>query len=201
MFDGDKFWNLSGIWEKSISLRNIMMKIALNFTMIVAFFISTLTSPIIGSVIFYREKITYDRVDGINTCSLWGPENTEGSQCRFQMKLSLIFALTTMVICLMHSAGLVFFCLTENKKSMEYFAITVLRWNRNLILVLIGPQIYVSYIIQNLCFRLCSACNCYHLVITYSNFNIELGDSFKVVRKSKGCMTILTFLNCLIICF
>ena len=173
MLDGDKFWNLRGIWEKSIELGKMVMEISLMLTIVivcaVVLAIVTMTSPVIGSLIYCGEEIKYDWVDGICTCSVWGPENTEGSQCRFQLKLSSFIVLTTMVIMTTHCAGLVFFVFSDpfSKKNMEFFATTVLGWNRNLILVLIGPQFYVSYKIQNLIFRLYSTCNCYCLVITY----------------------------------
>ena len=169
------------------------MKIAHFLMQFLAFFLP-LMSPYLGFIILRRETTIYEDADAMNNCrmAIWD-NSEEGSQCRFQEKLNIVWCLTAIVIGISHASGF-FFCVFTFKEHMENFTIKWLRVNLILILVFC-----VSCIIQYLCFRLCSACNCYHLVITYSNFNFELGDSFKLVRKAKGnygCMTILTFLNC-----
>ena len=147
MFDGDKFWNFcGGVWEKSIALKNIMMKIAFFIMKPLAFFLPFM-SIYLGFIILRRETTIFEDADAMNTChklGLWD-NSEEGIQCRFQVKLHCTWLLTFFLIWTWHTCGGFFYALTF-EEHMENFRIEYLRANLVLLLGLISLQSYVSYV-------------------------------------------------------
>ena len=119
VFDGDNFWNMRGVWEKSISL---LMKIALSFMKFLTFFLP----------VFLQFLEFYYLAYWINDCEL--PDT-----------VILWWLLATYVEFFTHFLGGVFYVYVL-KECMKSFTIGWLRLNLILVLALVGLQAYVSYI-------------------------------------------------------
>ena len=143
MFDGDKFWNFCGIWEKSISL---MMKKALPLTKFLTFCLPVILLFLGGIPVSHECQKSPHKVDGEIFCTFGGPANTLGSDCNFRIKLYFLWFLTFLVISSTHLVVFLFYGMTE-KEYMENFTIKWLRFNFILTLALVVLQANVSYMI------------------------------------------------------
>ena len=127
IFDGDNFWNICGVWEKSILL---MMKIALFFTKLFRKSLGFLTFflPIFWLYLYgqYRYSIEYrsENRDKLN---------------------EFLWVLFFLAISSTHLMGGLAYAVV-NTVSFKGFTIGWLRLNLILVLVLVGLQAYVSYI-------------------------------------------------------
>ena len=117
MFDEENFWNICGVWEKSISL---MMKIPLSFMKFLTFFL-----PVLWHFLFAYYVLCDD--------------------CEFRDKLGGLWFLSFYVISFTHWLGGFGYGIIL-KEHMEGFTIGWLRLNLILVLTLAGLQAYVSYI-------------------------------------------------------
>ena len=122
MFDGDKFWNICGVWEKSISL---LMKIALFFTIFFRKLLGFLTFFLPVFLLYLYAVYLSNR--------------------KYKYKPELLWLLIFKVVFLTHGLGGVFY-VAFMKECMKSFTIGWLRLNLILVLVLVGLQAYVSYL-------------------------------------------------------
>ena len=123
MFDGDNFWKICGVWEKSISL---MMKIALFFTKFFRKILGFLTFFLPVFLLWLYLGYLINRKYDSDKVSVW---------------CLLIF----MVILFTHGmGGLAYFAIL--KECMRGLTIGWLRLNLILVLALVGLQAYVSLI-------------------------------------------------------
>ena len=127
VFDGDNFWNMCGVWEKSISL---LMKKALSFMKFLTFFLPVFLQ-LLG--FFYCIPILFPYY--FPYCK---------DDCELPEKVFLWWLLTTYVILFTHLLGGVFY-VGVYKECMKSFMIGWLRLNLILVLALVGLQAYVSY--------------------------------------------------------
>ena len=119
IFDGDNFWNICGVWEKSISL---LMKKALSFIKFLTFFLPVFLQ-FLGAYYLIHRKDDFELTEKVN---VW-------------------WLLTSYVIFVTHWLGGVFYAVIL-KEYMKGFTIGWLRLNLILVLALVGLQAYVSYI-------------------------------------------------------
>ena len=155
MFDGDNYLNFCGILEKLISL---MRKIACFFAIFLGICMP-LMSFAFFVVITEKEEIKSD-YSGFYC-------NRSEPQCMFQFQLFFIWGLTYGFIFCSHIVDL--FVTTEFNNIVERKMNSIVEvedlkkiwpmFNLILILPLIAVQAYVSYIVHNLIFVLCSTCN------------------------------------------
>ena len=148
MFDGDNFLSFCGFMEKAISL---MMKIARFFANFLGILIPSM------SYAFFVVLTQHDENEKWKTCdwSSWGP---------VKQKLFVMWFLTYLGIFLSHLVELFVIATFDDiveKKTEPIDKLKDLKkiwpmYNLILILPLIGLQVYVSYKVHNLIFRLCS---------------------------------------------
>ena len=143
MSDEENSLNFCWSLEKSISF---MMRTGLLLTKFLTFCLPVILVFLGGFPVSRELQKSPHKVDGELFCTLGGPGNTSGSDCRFRIKLYFFWLLTFLVIASTHLTGFLWYGVTE-KKYMEEFTIKWLRFNLILTLALVVLQAHVSYMI------------------------------------------------------